>query len=305
MKQSFMKRLYNIKERLYIEAKYLADYGFGIGQPIAYNIDQDAKTITVIRSEKDSKKHVAKTTQKTGKTVPVIDIKADEVRQFFAQHQQVQVEIQQGKIVFTVVEVAKSKENVVSFVEAKQERILLQERKYAISVNEFAKAVNYEQIDMFELFKAEYSEVKGSSSGRLSTKMKEKAIKMLSLFSGCGSMDRGFLDEGYDIVFANDRYERKALHSNHIETYRHNIGDHIIMGDVMDFTEADIPETDFVAAGIPCVRFSALNTINNFRDSESELFHPLVEQTINIIQWSNAKAFVIGVVPAKLSPSAN
>lgn len=69
-------------------------------------------------------------------------------------------------------------------------------------------------------------------------------------------MDKGFLDEKYDIVFANDRFEKKALRSYHLDTYRQNIGNHIIM---LEFRERDIPEVDFVAAGVPCVTFSALN----------------------------------------------
>lgn len=50
-------------------------------------------------------------------------------------------------------------------------------------------------------------------------------------------MDKGFLDEGgYDIIFANDRFKKKALRDFHIQTYRRNIGDHIIMRDVMGST---------------------------------------------------------------------
>jgi site-specific DNA-cytosine methylase len=51
------------------------------------------------------------------------------------------------------------------------------------------------------------------------------------------------------------------------------------MKDVMEFTEDDIPKTDLLVAGIPCVRFSALNTLNNFRDDILDT-HPLVEQTM-------------------------
>ncbi|KJD43967.1 hypothetical protein [Paenibacillus terrae] len=69
-----IKRLYKIKNRLYIEAKYLANYGFTIGQAIKYEIDNTNKKITVVPTQ-NARKHVAKTTQKTGLTVPVIDIK--------------------------------------------------------------------------------------------------------------------------------------------------------------------------------------------------------------------------------------
>lgn len=294
MKQSFKKRLYTLKERLYIEAKYLADYGFNIGQSINYKIDKENNRITVTPSKEETRKHVAKTTQRTGKEVPVIDIKGEEVKSFFAKHKQIELQIQKGKIIFTVLEEAKSQsvENVVSFLEAKSEKEALVSTSYAVNVNEFAKVANYEQMSIFDMFEADTREIKTSSKKGITNTIKEKAIKMLSLFSGCGSMDKGFLDNGYDIVFANDRYEKKALRDYHIQTYKENIGNHIIMKDVLEFNQEDIPEVDFVAAGIPCVSFSALNTKNNFRDSEEQI-HPLVDKTINIIKWSKAKAFLI------------
>ncbi|MBP1308881.1 DNA (cytosine-5)-methyltransferase 1 [Paenibacillus sp. 1182] len=286
MREAIKRRLYKLKDRLYLEAKYLADYGFGIGQPIRYDIDKQNGTITV-ESVKENKKRVAKTTQKTGKTVPVIDIKATEVKSFFASHGRIFVEIVKGKIIFSIEEVVEEQQicdNVVSLDSVRETKTVF--NRYAVGLNEFAKAVNFEQITIFDLFQ---NDSKNSISNK--EKGKEKAISMLSLFSGCGTMDKAFLDQGFDIKFANDRYEKKALKDYHVQTYKHNIGDHILMRDVMELTEKDIPETDFVCAGIPCVTFSALNTKNNFRDSESDL-HPIVEKTLDIIRWSKAKAFL-------------
>lgn len=278
-----IKRLYKLKDRAYLEAKYLLHYGFGIGQPISYDIDQENKTL-VIQSVKENKRRVAKTTQKTGNVVPVIDIKATEVKEFFAQHKKIFVEIVKGKIIFTVeeaVEEAVESNNVVSLEEVRAKKSV--QSSYAVGIREFAKVVNCEQLTIFDFFQEE--DLFGKS------KMEEKAIRMLSLFSGGGTMDKAFFDQGYNIIFANDRFEQKALKDYHIQTYKHNIGDHIVMKDVMELTEADIPETDFVCAGIPCVKFSALNTKDNYRDSESD-FHPMVEKTIDIIRWSKAKAFL-------------
>lgn len=289
MKQSIYKRLYNIKERLYIEAKYLTKFGFGIGQPIQYDIDQANHSITITAAE-SSRKHVAKTTQKTGSIVPVIDIKAIDVKKFFDKHKNIFVEIQHSKIIFTVQEVVKVNEKVISLDDARIDKKLVENVRYSIGVDEFARASGHTGIPL--LFQENKKELFRASNGGITSSLREKAIKMLSLFSGCGSLDKGFLDEKYEIIFANDRFEKKALRDYHIQTYKQNIGDHIIMKDVMEFTKEDIPEVDFVAAGIPCVTFSALNTKNNYRNSKSEL-HPIVEQTINIIQWSKAKAFLI------------
>jgi DNA (cytosine-5)-methyltransferase 1 len=288
MFEAVKRRLYKLKDRLYLEAKYLTDYGFGIGQPIRYEIDQLNGKIT-IESVSDNKKRVAKTTQKTGKTVPVIDIKATDVKAFFASHERIFVEIIKGKIIFTIEEAVESEvvfDNVVS-LDAVREKKTVQSR-YAVGVREFAQAVNCEQMTIFDFFDDDSFNVDYISNQE---KRKDKAITMLSLFSGSGTMDKAFLDQGFDIKFANDRYEAKALKDYHVQTYKHNIGDHIIMKDIMDLTEGDIPQTDFVCAGIPCVKFSALNTKNNFRDDESDL-HPIVEKTLDIIGWSKAKAFL-------------
>lgn len=104
---------------------------------------------------------------------------------------------------------------------------------------------------------------------------------------------RVFLDaKGYDICFANDRYDKRTMKDSHIKTYKKNIGDHIVMRDVLELTEQDIPEVDFILAGIPCVTFSPLNTSeSNFRNSQTEL-HEIVEHMLNIIKWSKAKAFL-------------
>ncbi|KQN96831.1 DNA cytosine methyltransferase [Paenibacillus sp. Leaf72] len=285
--KTVMKRLYKLKERLYLEAQYLTEFGFAIGQPISYRIDHKKKTITVFKTE-TSKKHVAKTTQKTGKTVPVIDIKAEEVRSFFANNKNVEVEIKNGKIIFTVLEAVQIVEKVIDLESIRNEKVLLQQKKYAVDVSEFAKVVNYEQIDLFDLFRTRTK----TENSSLPPTLEEKSIKMLSLFSGCGALDKGFLDEDYQIIFANDRYDKRTMKDSHIQTYRYNIGDHILMRDVMHFEESDIPEANFLTAGISCVKLSALNTINNFRDSLSD-FHPLVEKTIDIIKWSNVKGFLI------------
>lgn len=286
-----MKRLYNLKNRLYIEAKYLSEFGFSVGQSIKYVIDKDNKQISITPTKNKERRHVAKTTQRSGQVVPVIDIKSEDVREFLSKHQNIEVEIVHNKIVFTVIE-SISKNNVISFEDAKNDLIMKRQQSYSVDIVEYGKVVNYQQMDLFELFNANSHDIKESMRGGVSNKSKEQAIKMLSLFSGCGSLDKGFLDEGYNIVWANDRYEDKALKDYHIQTYRNNIGNHIVMRDVLEITENDIPQVDFIAAGVPCVSFSNLNTINNYRDAEAD-HHPLVERTLDIIKWSNCSGFLI------------
>ncbi|WP_456364223.1 DNA cytosine methyltransferase [Priestia aryabhattai] len=328
--KSIKRRDYKQKNRIYVEAKYLEDYGFEKGTPIKYTVDIKNKRITVVPIEKSSN-HVATTTQARGKTpkeVPVIDIKnKDDITEFFTLYNDVEIEISQGQIILTVKDLSlalvtdhysavekelaahkvheinkrKSYGKVLNFKSAKLKKSTIAKKHYAVNVKDLAQASGLEQMSIYDLFTAETEDViKSKKSSTISKNLKDKAIRTLSLFSGCGSFDKGFVDEGFEIVFANDRFEKKALRDYHIQTYRHNISNHIVMRDVMELTEKDIPEVDFLLAGVPCVTFSPLNTKNNFRDSDS-LYHPIVEQTLNIIKWSKAKSFLIENVERFLS----
>lgn len=294
------KREYKIKNRLYIEAKYLNEAEFTIGQNIKYKIDNKKKkvTVSVVNYEGKDTKKVAKTTSRIGET-PVIDIKTKDIKEFINTHDNIEVTVYKGKIIFKVNEVLKIKgsSKIVEFKKKVQH--------YAINMAKLAKVVNENQISMFDMFNFDSSEISSSESAE--DYLRKKAIKMISLFSGSGIMDKGFLDNGnYNIEFAcdmstpieydeNGKRKRPAndLGSYHLETYRHNIGDHIIDKDILTLTKEDIPQADFVAGGVPCTKFSKLNTSEkSFRKSESTSF-PLLDKFLDVVRWSNAKAFLI------------
>ena len=70
-------------------------------------------------------------------------------------------------------------------------------------------------------------------------------MKIVSLFSGAGGLDLGFIKAGHDIVWANDLYE------DAVNTYRKNIGDHIVLADIQEIDAKDIPDCDIVIGGFP------------------------------------------------------
>ena len=75
-------------------------------------------------------------------------------------------------------------------------------------------------------------------------------LRTVSLFSGGGGLDLGFKQAGYNIVWAIDN-ARDA-----VETYRANIGHHIICADINSIPLPDIPECDIIIGGPPCQSFS-------------------------------------------------
>ena len=80
-------------------------------------------------------------------------------------------------------------------------------------------------------------------------------LKVVSLFSGAGGMDLGFLGAGFEIIWANDFFE------DAVNSYRKNIGKHMIHGDITKISSDDIPDgADVIIGGFPCQGFSVANT---------------------------------------------
>jgi len=85
----------------------------------------------------------------------------------------------------------------------------------------------------------------------------KKEIRVMSLFSGCGGMDLGFLMAEhpiyrYKIVWAND-FNKDACN-----TYRKNFNHDIFCGDIWDIDLKNTPKADIIIGGFPCQDFSIL-----------------------------------------------
>ncbi|MBP5510409.1 MAG: DNA cytosine methyltransferase [Kiritimatiellae bacterium] len=95
-------------------------------------------------------------------------------------------------------------------------------------------------------------------------------MKVVSLFSGAGGLDLGFIAAGNEIVWAND------LYGDAVETYRANIGDHIVCCDIAEVPSAEIPDCDIVIGGFPCQGFSVANMKRHESDSRNKLYLQLL-----------------------------
>jgi len=95
-------------------------------------------------------------------------------------------------------------------------------------------------------------------------------MKVVSLFSGCGGFDLGFLHAGHEIIWANDIWNEA------VKTYQMNMGRHIICGDLQEINTADIPSSDIVIGGFPCQGFSVANTKRNIQDERNSLYREFV-----------------------------
>ena len=113
---------------------------------------------------------------------------------------------------------------------------------------------------------------------------------VISLFSGGGGLDLGFLSENYKVVWAIDNAE------NAVATYRENIGDHIICEDINKIDISQLPKVDVVIGGPPCQSFSLAGN----RHTEDERGR-LVWKYIEIIATVAPQAFVFENVTGLLS----
>lgn len=82
-----------------------------------------------------------------------------------------------------------------------------------------------------------------------------EAPKVISLFTGCGGLDLGFRQSGYNVIWAND-FAHWAC-----ETYKFNFGESIVEGNIEEidpYKDKSIPECDLILGGFPCQDFSMI-----------------------------------------------
>ncbi|MDR2578070.1 MAG: DNA cytosine methyltransferase [Chitinispirillales bacterium] len=108
------------------------------------------------------------------------------------------------------------------------------------------------------------------------------SFTIVSLFSGCGGMDLGFLGgfdflgkhygkTSFNIIWANE------INPSACKTYRANIGDHIIEDDINGVMDA-LPEyADVVIGGFPCQDISINGKMLGINGKRSSLYIAIVE----------------------------
>jgi DNA (cytosine-5)-methyltransferase 1 len=116
-------------------------------------------------------------------------------------------------------------------------------------------------------------------------------MKIVSLFSGAGGLDLGFIKAGHEVVWANDFFKEACL------TYKKNIGDHIVCADISSIPSDEIPDHDLLIGGFPCQGFSVANTKRNKNDSRNALYL----QLLRVLKEKKPKYFLAENVKGILS----
>lgn len=121
---------------------------------------------------------------------------------------------------------------------------------------------------------------------------KKKKYRIISLFSGAGGMDLGFINAGFDIVWANDFFKEA------VESYKKNVDDRIVYGDITKIDSSEMPDDiDLVIGGFPCQGFSVANTKRSMKDERNFLY----KEMLRVIDDKKPKFFVAENVKGILS----
>lgn len=121
--------------------------------------------------------------------------------------------------------------------------------------------------------------------------MNKTSLNLISLFSGAGGLDLGFIWAGFNVIWAIDHFEDAAC------TYRHNIGNHIVCDDIESIDSSELPDADGIIGGFPCQGFSVANLKRSETDSRNKLYL----QFIRFIRAKKPKFFIAENVKGILS----
>lgn len=113
----------------------------------------------------------------------------------------------------------------------------------------------------------------------------KKTHTIVSLFAGCGGLDLGFKEAGFDIKWANEIMPDAA------KSYSTNLGHTPVVEDIWKIID-DVPKADIIVGGPPCQAFSLVG-----KRLENDPRAKLVFAYKSIIERTLPKVFVMENVP--------
>ena len=265
-----------------------------IGQRYDYVIDKDTQSVKIVPADEGRYKVSRK--QAGDRWSALVDLRNQEVLDAISGMERLRISIEDECIIVTDADIAKAKKQPVIL---QLNRSTLHGLRMAAGMDDASAADKLlvgTQITLDDYLASL------SSPFSVSTVQRDLAdvYTVVSLFSGAGILDWPFFqDDRFSIQYAID-YEAAAC-----QTYRQNIGTHIVHGDVHKaFTPDGYPldETvsspDVIIGGPSCKPFSNANRHTRLED------HPdsdLVLQYMRIVKKLRPKVFAMENVPAVLT----
>ena len=115
-------------------------------------------------------------------------------------------------------------------------------------------------------------------------------MKVVSFFSGCGGLDLGFEQAGFEVVWANDNDPAvsETYQLNHPNTY-------LCKKDMRELTMEEIPECDGFIGGPPCQSWSEGGKQLGLDDERGKMF-------LTYIQFIQSKRAINAVNIIEMGP---
>ena len=124
--------------------------------------------------------------------------------------------------------------------------------------------------------------------------MTSKPYSVVSLFCGLGGLDLGFVEQGFDLVWAND------ISENAVKSYRLNFGRAAACADITRLPVSEIPDADVVIGGPPCQSFSLIG-----RRDPDDPNGKLVFKFLDVVSSKRPLAFAMENVPGMAASRIN
>ncbi len=118
-----------------------------------------------------------------------------------------------------------------------------------------------------------------------------KNLKVCSLFSGCGGLDLGFSNSGFNLIYANDN-DRVVW-----ETFEKNHNLKIDQRSILDVKSNEIPACDGIIGGPPCQSWSLAGAMRGIKDPRGQLFY----EYLRILKDKKPLFFLAENVPGLIS----
>lgn len=317
-KEIIKQRVLDTKNnRIYVQDSELVKYtNFKPGVYIQCILDKVAKKLT-IKPATEGRMKVARRKRKDY-IGSLIDIRREPILNVFSEFDKLNLEIYEDEIIITGISdaaVDESTNKVVSFLEKTEERKTLKipatsiEKRYH---NILARCSgDYHQLDFIEFINrteetvtqisfdmmknSGYTGVPYADEKLLNTY--KNTVRFNAVCSGAGILDKGFIDAGFKPQWALE------IEKDMCDTYKYNLGDHIVQGDLSLYDVSLIPDAEVLIGGIPCQDYSNANRVTGkIIDSPKNL---LMRSYIKVAKsMKSLKVFVIENVPQIVTKGA-
>lgn len=248
---------------------------FRVGTHYRYVVDVQKSEVVILADENGK----YKLSRKGVHAKPLVDLRNEEIKRVMSLAAYMEVEVLEDKI---IVHIIKKDVNIEDLSDRELADMLDKETEVSFAIDKNTLIEHDEALaDML------------TTAGLFSQKTHEDlsyVFDTVSLFSGAGLLDWPFAnDESFDVKFAVD-FDKAAC-----ETYKANIGDHIMCMDIRDLSENQVPDADVIIGGPCCQGYSNANRAGNIEQDVSKRL--LIDDYIRMVKAKQPMMFLVENVP--------